>query len=216
MISKNKSALIAGIALLVMVVISIIGAGVIHSGLFGSGNAAEMAKNVAANPGLLNLDIAIWLVIMILDILVAFALYIFFRDAGRETALLSAWLRVVYAVMLGMGIMALVAIQAALASPDLVAVFAHMFDGIWTIGLIIFGLHLLVVGVLCVKAEYVPNWLAVFVLIAAAGYIVVQTMLAFFPGIEAVTNVVELVMMVPMTLGELLLAIWLLAKGRKA
>ncbi len=225
MINKNKSALIAGIALLVMVVISIIGAGLVHAGLFGTDSVMDTANHVTGNLNQLNLDIAIWLIIMLLDILVAWALYIFFKEAEQAMSLLAAWLRVVYAVMLGMGIMALVAIQAIAISQGSTAsgeaaaqigALAQTFSGIWTIGLIVFGLHLLVVSLLCLRAEYVPNWLAMFVLIAAAGYIVVEAMLAFFPNIEHVTRVVEKVMMAPMTLGELLLAIWLVTKGRKA
>ena len=75
-------------------------------------------------------------------------------------------------------------------------------------GLILFGIHLLLVGYLAYRSGYVPKLLGVLLLVAGAGYVfdsVASTALASPPGSVATVTF----------LGEFLLALWLVVRGRR-
>jgi len=74
--------------------------------------------------------------------------------------------------------------------------------------LILFGIHLAIVGYLAYVSGYVPKLLGVLLVIAGAGYVfdsLASTVLASPPGSVATVTF----------LGELLLALWLVARGRR-
>ena len=82
------------------------------------------------------------------------------------------------------------------------------FDDLWMAGLILFGIHLLLVGYLAYRSGYVPKLLGVLLLVAGAGYVfdsVASTVLADPPGSAATVTF----------LGEFLLALWLVVRGRR-
>ena len=75
-------------------------------------------------------------------------------------------------------------------------------------GLVLFGIHLALIGYLAYRSGYVPKLLGVLLLIAGAGYVfdsIASTVLASPPG--SVTTVTFL--------GEFLLALWLVVRGRR-
>jgi hypothetical protein len=81
------------------------------------------------------------------------------------------------------------------------------FHDIWTVSLILFGTHLLLIGYLIYRSGFAPKLLGVLVAIAGAGYLTDSfgTLLvsAYATSASAVTFV-----------GEFLLMVWLLDKGR--
>lgn len=80
------------------------------------------------------------------------------------------------------------------------------FHGIWNAGLIFFGIHLLL-GLLAFRSGYVPRVLGVLLALAGLGYLVDSLGTFLSSGYSAEVAVFTGV-------GELLLMIWLLAKGR--
>jgi len=82
------------------------------------------------------------------------------------------------------------------------------FYDIWNVGLILFGLHLLLIGYLAYKSGYVPKPVGVLLVIAGFGYLVDSfgTLLVsdYSVNVAAFTGV-----------GEVVLLIWLLVKGRR-
>lgn len=80
-------------------------------------------------------------------------------------------------------------------------------------GLIVFGLHLLVLGLLAIKARGIPKWVGMLLLIASAGYLVTHTLGLLGPGVEDIRGVMDQILTVPMAVGELAFALWLLLQG---
>jgi len=80
------------------------------------------------------------------------------------------------------------------------------FYSIWDNGLLIFGIHLLFLGILVYKSLYIPKWLGILIVIASFGYI-----------IDSIANLFGINTMIGMFtfIGEVLFAIWLIVKGRK-
>jgi hypothetical protein len=81
--------------------------------------------------------------------------------------------------------------------------FQHLYD----LGLLLFGIHLALLGYLSLRSDYIPKVIGVLLMIAGAGYA--------FDTVAAVLGV-ELSRVSAFTfLGELLLALWLLVAGRR-
>lgn len=216
----RSGSLTAGLGLLVMSV----AAGTANTRLgqlIVAGDAAGTAAGIAAHQQQFRLIVAGFLVTALLDIAVAWGLYRVLAPVHRGAAALSAWLRVGYAVvflgLLGYLISAdrLVddgsgrgpaAPGPGVTGPVLDAVTA--FQTGWTISMTVFGLHLVVEGLLAIRSWYVPTWLGLLVVLAGLGYLIDGVGTAaqdgYGLGLAKVTFA-----------GEVLLMIWLLWRGRR-
>ncbi|MGH8870798.1 MAG: DUF4386 domain-containing protein [Acidimicrobiia bacterium] len=182
-VSWRKMALIAGLSLLVIallapfVVFGVLGALVVP------GNSPATFDNIVASEGLFRAGIAAFLVVIMLDVVVAWALYVLLRPVNRAVALLTAWLRLAFAAVFGGALVNLLDAAELVAGAGestlpLEQLYAQVMSSIasfevgWTgIALAIFGLHLLGLGYLLFKSEDFSKVLGVLVIIAGGGYL---------------------------------------------
>jgi len=169
-------------------------------------DGAETTANLMAHQREFTLAIAGLFAVACLDVLVAWALRAFFEHTHRAVALLSAWTRTVYAVVYAVAITHLIAAVGLLhdggSSPDVYTQITE-FDDIWSLGLILFGIHLLLIGWLAWQSSTVPTWVAVLVAIAGAGYLA--------DSMGALVSAAYTVEVAAVTfLGEVVLLVWLL------
>ncbi len=163
--------------------------------------------------------------IFVIDVVVAWALWVLFRPVHRDLSLLSAWFRLTYTVVLGA---ALGFLYAALwltgapdalgeANDDAVLLALQTFDFTWVAGLAAFGAHLVVLGVLMLKARG-PRWIAWLLLAAGAAYVLDTVAHLVLADYEASADLFLALVAVPSVIGEMSFAVWLLlvATGRRA
>jgi hypothetical protein len=84
---------------------------------------------------------------------------------------------------------------------------ADAYHDIWMAGLVLFGVHLLLVGYLAFRSGYVPKILGVLIAVAGFGYV--------FDSVGAVLSEHAPVISTVTFLGEFLLGIWLLVRSRR-
>ncbi|HAA14831.1 MAG TPA: hypothetical protein DCE41_25340, partial [Cytophagales bacterium] len=121
--------------------------------------------------------------------------------------------------VLGLAIGQLVLVLPQLSgTPDADVILSHLqrFDRIWSRGLSLFGVHLLGLGLLGWKAPRFPKVLAVLLLIAGLSYTGIHAAKWAAPEAAAAIQQVENVLALPMALGELALAVWLIIRGGRA
>lgn len=215
--SLSSASLIAGGGLLLMAVLSFASLPIIE-GMRVPGDAAATVANIAGNDLQFRLSILALLGVIVLDVVIAVALYAFLRPVHRALALLAAVLRVTYAAVFGAALGHLLAIgglvdggtAASAFGPDqlaaLVAVNYDAFSAMWEIGLAISGVHLLVVALGIARAVYVPTAVGALVAVAGVGYVIdplTVIVLGESFGVIVVTFV-----------GEVVLLAWLLYRGR--
>ncbi|MBN2774257.1 MAG: DUF4386 domain-containing protein, partial [Prolixibacteraceae bacterium] len=94
--TERKSALIAGFALILMAVAAAFSFGYVHNSLVVPGNTESTVNNLKSSGLLFKAEIMGWTLILILDVVVAWALYNFFRNENRKLSAAMAWLRIVY------------------------------------------------------------------------------------------------------------------------
>lgn len=204
----NKSAYkITGIALIAMALTAIYAYGIAISSLYVAGDVTETAARIAAEPIKMQLGTLSWIVILLLDIVVALGLYQILKDSSLKLALWTAGLRGLYGAVLVFGI---------------VSLFRENISGfiqLWQLGLIVFGVHLVILGTALLKRSHAPRWLAILLIVAGIAYALIHSLNSFAPELQTVAKSLESILMAPMALAELALAIWLLVvkpKGLKA
>jgi hypothetical protein len=183
-ISQRKVALIAGLGLLVIELLAPFAQFGVLQALVVPADATATVNNIIASEGLFRSGIAAFLIVIMQDVVVAWALYVLLRPVNRTLALLTAWLRLVFAAVFGYALVNLLdaaqlvghAERSALQTEPLQAqVMSSIasFDNGWVgIGLAIFGLHLLGLGFLLFRSAHFPRFLGVLVVVAGGGYLV--------------------------------------------
>ncbi|MCB0640140.1 MAG: DUF4386 domain-containing protein [Phaeodactylibacter sp.] len=217
--NQRSFALTAGIALILMALTAGFSFGYVQNTLIVPTDALKTLEIVRAQSGLFMAGVGGWVLIFVLDLLVAWALFHYLKSAGQGLAQLMAWTRVIYTLFLGAGILDLFAATRLIGveGPEAQQVLAliQSFSTDWSRGLIIFGLHLLLLGILLLKSRYAHWFFGALLSVAGVCYMLVHTARWLLPEQYSLINSLEMILSVPMTLGELGFAVWLLVKGGK-
>ena len=218
--TKSQAAIIAGIGLLLMTVLAIFANFFVLESLIVDGDAILTSSNIIASNGLFRWGLSCLLIVAILDIVVAWALYVMLKPINRSLSLLTAIFRIVYATILGVAIASLLNVLNLLSGADYLTVFAtnqlysevmlsiNTFNNVWNIGIVFFGLHLFFLGYLVYKSENIHKIFGILLIVASFGYLID----AFGEFLIANYN---LTVGMFTFIGELLFMFWLLIKGRK-
>lgn len=198
-LSNKKIMTITGISLFIMAIASIWAYGIVFTSLYVPGDTLQTAANIESNGLKFALGNAAWIVIMLTDLVVAWGLYRTLRQKNSTLALTTMVLRLIYSVFLAVGI-------GYLITKNMLG-----FLTVWHMGLIVFGLHLIILGLM----RY-PWWISAILILAGIGYLLVHGLNVFMPESAALAKTIEMIFILPMSISELLLAGWLLFKGRAA
>ena len=183
-----------------------------------AGDAARTARNIADHELSFRALIGGFLIVAVLDVLVAVALRTLLAPAGRSVATFCAWLRVTYAAVFAAALGNLLiavrlltdgASQSAFTSRQLeaqVLTAVNAFQDGWDAALVIFGLHLIVLGHLVFVSRFIPRALGILLMIAGVGYTVDGAGTILFAGYDA--DIARFTFV-----GEALLMGWLLWRG---
>jgi hypothetical protein len=215
--SMRTPALVAGLGILLMAFLAGFGNFVAVEGLVTPGDAARTADDILAAETTFRLGVLSLYLVVVLDVVVAWALMRVLSPVSQSLSRLAAWFRLAYAGVF------LVAISQLAGVPDLVktqgSAFSaeqleaqalqkiDTFNDIWFASLVLFAVHLVLVGYLAHRSGYVPKILGVLVVVAGLGYAFdsVGTVLSESPPLISTVTF----------LGEFLLCLWLLIKGRR-
>ena len=213
----RRSSTTAGVALLLMAVLSGFGYYVAVQRHVVEHNAVKTAANLASSETMFRLGIAALLIVAALDIVVAWGLFRVFEPVSSSLSMLTAWFRLAYAAIFVVAIAQLAGVLRLLPDvghagqnglPAQVLAGVHAYVDIWNAGLVLFGVHLVLLGVLVRKAVYAPTILGVLLVIAGLGYAVTGLDGVMFP--RSATNVAAYTF-----IGEVVLIFWLLLRGRR-
>jgi hypothetical protein len=223
-ISRRQAAIVAGIGLLLMTVLAPFANFYVLPSLTVPGDAAATFDRIAASQGLFRTGIATFLIVAILDVIVAWALYYLLKPVDRSLSLLAAWFRVVYAAMFGIALGSLMQVLQLVSGAGFLKAFQTdqlsaqvmlalgTFDQAWALGLVPFGWHLLLLGYLAFKSDLMPRVLlrvlGILLIIAAVGYVVDGLGKILLPDYSA--NIAGYTFV-----GEPLFMLWLLWRGIK-
>jgi hypothetical protein len=212
---KRTNAKISGYALILMTLTAGFAIGFAYPKICDKNQVELLVKNFTENYGLYKQMLIGLSITLILDLLVSWTLFQFFKDDNNKIALLSFVLRIAYTFIFGIATYFLLAnLKLEIDNKTLLENY-NSFDKIWTVGLIIFGGHLFAIGWLMKINKNVPKALWILTMIAGTSYMIVHLLKMMFPQLNEFTQTLNNVLALPMALGEICLAIWLIIKGGK-
>ncbi|MGZ8800652.1 MAG: DUF4386 domain-containing protein [Aeromicrobium sp.] len=167
-------------------------------------------NNIVSQAGLFQAAIVAFAIVVILDVIVAWAFYVLLRPVNKTLALIVAWLRVIYGVAFAFVLINLARVvqltsegaSAADQGAPAVASSIAAFNTSWDIALGIFGLHLLGLGFLMFRSADFPRILSALIVLAGVGYLADALGTIFVAGYGLTISLYTFV-------GEALLIIWL-------
>lgn len=219
-VPRRKAAVAAGIGLLLMSILAPIANFAFIHGPIVPGDAAQTADNILASQSQFRMGVGFLLFVAILDVVVAWGLYVLLKPVNKSLSLLTAWFRVVYAAMFGGALVPLMNVIQLLTGAEYSAMFEtdqlyaqvmlllDAFDAGWNIALVVFGLHLLLLGYLAFKSGFMPKILGVLLILAALGYLIDSLGKILLPDYNLTIAAFTFI-------GEVMLLFWLFIKGSR-
>ena len=210
-----------GLLYLVLAVLGMFSAMVLES-LVVAGDAQATADRILGSRWLFGSSLVTWLVVVVADVAISVTLYLLLRPVGHTLSLLAAALRLVYSAVLAAALLnlfdafrLLTGVQGAAGptgrEPQATALAAlDTFSAGFLLALVLFGVHLLLLGFLLYRSRYVPRVLGALLAAAGVGYIadsLAGLLLADHGGL------VSAILLSPAVAGELGLTAWLLLRG---
>lgn len=181
--SARIRARLAGLLYLVLMVAAMFAEAGMRGSLIVSGDAAATARNILSHEGLFRLGGGADLLSFLCDTALAGLLYGLLKPAGSGLALQAAIFRAVYSALAasltfslfvvpsilhgaGLGAFTLPQIQA------LALVMIKVHSAGYNVALVFFGIHIVLIGALIVRAPYLPAWLGWLLGVAGVCYLV--------------------------------------------
>ena len=217
-LTLRQAALIAGFGYLLMPVAYAEFA--IYPKLAIPGNIEQTAQNIVVHGRLFVAAILCYLITFILDVVIAWALYILLAPVNRSVSLLTAWFRLIYTAVALFGLLNLVTVFRLLHTPDYLPAFGsqqlhaqvqlllNSFRYDWSISLLIFGIHLALLGYLIYRSGYIPRIIGILLVIAGLGWVIDSLRPYLYPNAHLGFIFITF-------FGELIFMLWLLIRGWK-
>ncbi|MDY7026418.1 MAG: DUF4386 domain-containing protein [Pseudomonadota bacterium] len=223
-LSQRKAAVIAGLAYLIVFFLTP------HAWidkLIVPGDAAATFTNLSGSESLFRVGIVSWLIVLVADTVLAWALYYFLKPVNRGLSFLAGCFRLLFVAIFAVNMLSWAEILPLLEGSELLATLnksqleaqamlhyaAYIYGS--NIAFIFFGLHIGIVGYLVWKSGYIPRALGVLLLVAFAGYLIDSFASFLSPNYANNDTAFWIIVALPAILSEFSLTIWLLIKGGK-
>ena len=182
------------------------------------GNIALTVHNIDVHGSSFAVAIFCYLINYIEDIVIAWALYILLAPVNRALSLLTAWFRLIYTALGLFGVLELALAFRLVHSGNYGTTFGvsqlqaqvqlllDSFRYGWGFSLIVFGVHLILLGYLIVRSGYIPGILGILLALDGLGWIISGARPYLYPN-------ASLGWLFIVSFAELLLPLWLVIMG---
>lgn len=192
----------------------------ILSGLVEIDNPSKTLFNISNSLNSFRNGLLSFLLMLVFDIILIVTLFKLTSVVSRTWSYVASGFRMLHALFFGIALLKLYEVlnmshddhvfkEMSYAVMDLLS----NFDELWTIGLLFFGVHLMVLGYLAIKANHIPKFIGVLLIIASFGYIVDSLAKLSYANYDNYKEYFESVVIITGVIGELSFTIWLLVAG---
>ena len=213
---------VAGLIWVIIAIVAPFAEFFVRQGLTVPGDVAATAENIIASESLFRAGFASDLVVFATEVALAAVLYVLFRPVSQTLALVMSFARLTIAAILGLNMLNMYTALQLLTGAEYAAVldqgqrqalafvYLNAHTSGYALGMVFFGLHLAVLGYLVYRSGFLPRILGIVMVGSALGYLANSFTVFLAPQYE---ETLAVVVIVAALLGELPLALWLLAKG---
>lgn len=177
--------------------------------------------NIQADSPLFIQAIIAFVAMVVFDIILTWVLYKIFKEQNERLSKIAGWLRFINALFFGAALIFLFNVLSAVQGPitetaiNEVAYGLNAFNNVWLMGLVFFGIHLILLSVLLIQSKQVFKVIPILLMIAGIGYLIDSFLQFFYTDYSAIADISVMVVVLPGVLGELSLTGWLLFKAGK-
>jgi len=212
---------VAGLLYLLIIVFGIFGEVVVRSSLIVDGDPTATATNILGAQSLFRIGFVADSIMLLSDVAIAVLFYVLFRPVSKTLALAAAAFRLTQAAVLGFNLLNYYAPMLLLGGAEyttvfetnqlhaMVMLFLEMHSHGYDLGLLFFGVSMLILGRLVVRSNYLPRILGYGLMAAAVVYLAGSLTRFLFPDY---VSFIAPVYIVPL-IAELSFCLWLLVKG---
>ncbi len=213
-----------GLGYLMIFITAFFATGFVVEAMVVPGDPATTWANFKGSESLLSMAILSFVVMVLIDAVLAIPFYLLLRKANRSLAMISSALRLVNVAIFAVALMDLISFLRLLGKPfqaDEVFVLRQVdhltqsFDDTWMLGLIFFGVHLMIMGYLIIKSENFPSILGILIQLAGLVYVIDSVASFSLQNYSDYSSFFEMMVVIPSVIGELSLCLYLLIKGIK-
>jgi hypothetical protein len=225
-VEPRRAARIAGISYIATFLLAIFANFFVREGMIEPDNAAATVANITGSIGLFRLGMIAFLVIFVLDLVIAWALHMIFREVDHDLSLGAAWFRLVYTTFLGVALVFFYQALQLVGDSGIAAAYTtdqvnaqtmiavESFSNVWLVGLVAFGVHLVIIGYLLIRSGYVSKVLGFLLIAAGVAYGLDTVAHTLLENYSDYASVFLAAVAIPSMIGEGWLGLWLLF-GRK-
>lgn len=181
-------------------------------------NPEQTLTNISQNIGLFEAGILSFVIMVLVDAILSWPLFVILKDVNKNLAATSSYLRLVNAIIFGIALFQLFSIHDATvntANPEQIMQHYDTFQFIWNIGLVLFGMHLLLLGYLIYKSENITKVIGVLLIIAGVSYLLDSVAILALDNYNDYKDILGNMVIIGGILGEFSLTIRLLVKKLK-
>lgn len=219
--SPGKTARFAGILYLLLFFLGPFSFFYIPSQFHVAGDGVASLAKIVQNDMLFRTGIVSESLIFLTEIVLSVLLYLLLRPAGKGLALVAVIARLMQSAIQGVNLFtSATALKIATGSSmfagfnaaqlgDLTLMALQGHDSGVMISQFFFGFHCLVLGILLMRAEFLPRWIGILIFIAAFGYLIDAYGHFLAPQYA---DIYGMIVGIPAIVSELSLTLWLLIK----
>jgi hypothetical protein len=222
--AAQRTARIAGLGYLLIFVLAILANFFVLEPLGVRGDAVATSAKIAAGEPMYRAAVAALVLVLIADLVVGWALFVVLRPADPNLALLALIFRAAYTIAhVGVVLGLLSALSFATApvltqglgdnAPALAYHFLASHGVGFTVTLVFFGVHLVLLGVLIARSGYMPRAIGWLASLAGLAYLVDGFGTIILGSYGALGGVVTILVIVTALVGEGALMLWLIIWG---
>ena len=159
-------------------------------------------------------------VMLISDVFLIWSLFKLTESTNKRLSYITSLFRGFHALFFIFGLAKLVQVYSitfgavnTIELQNTVIYLLKSFDRLWTIGLLFFGIHLLLLGFLALKSHHIPRLIGCLLVLAALGYLIDGGAKLYIASYTIYQSYFEGVVICTGVIGELSFTIWLLIKG---
>jgi len=219
--SPQAVARTAGVLYLIIIVFGMLSELLVRTSMIVPGDPAATAEAIGASPGLFRSGFLMDSIMFLSDVALAVLLYVLLKPVSKVVALVAMCFRLGQAAVLALNLLNYHAAILLLTGPAYAAslggeqvsglsylfldLHAHGYD----LGLLLFGVHCLLLGYLVFRSGYLPRALGVLMVAAGFTYLVGSYTRFLAPGYVPVVAPIYAIAVV----SEVSLCVWLLVRG---
>jgi hypothetical protein len=223
-VAAQRTARIAGFAYLAIFALATFANFFVFEPLAADDDAMNAARNIVTAEPLFRAGIAAFIVVLAADVIAGWALFVVLRPVDPSLSLLALLFRMAYTVAhLGIVLSLLSALSFARepalidglsgGAPALSYFFLTSHGVGFTVTLVFFGVHLLLLGALIARSRYIPRWIGWLVALAGFAYALDGLGTILLGSYGAFADLAAMSVIVPALLGEGALMLWLILRG---